>query len=178
MVWVRLDDHFDEHPKVACLGDGAFRAHVEALCYSNRALLDGMISAGVARVRGWTRRTRELVSAGLWDEVDGGWRMHGYAEYQSTRRQQVVCEGKRSRPLFKLESLRDPGRQKWNAMRHMITPQLMARDGAYCAHCGEERDLTIDHVRPLSRGGSNELSNLQVLCRPCNSRKGARADGD
>lgn len=173
MVWVQIDDGFDEHPKVARLGDGAFRAFVEGLCYSNRNLTDGRINSGIARLRGWTRRARELVNAGLWEAADDGWLIHDYPQYQPTR-EQVVPEGTRSRPLFKLESLRDPRRQEWNALRHMIVPQLIARDGAYCAHCGDERDLTIDHVRPISRGGSNELSNLQVLCRPCNSRKGAR----
>lgn len=85
MVWVRLEDSFDEHPKIVGLSDGAFRAHVEALCYSNRHLLDGRISVGVARVRGWTRRTRELAGAGLWEEVEGGWQIHDYSEYQPTR---------------------------------------------------------------------------------------------
>lgn len=32
-------------------------------------------------------------------------------------------------------------------------------------------DLTVDHIVPLSQGGTNDHSNLQVLCRPCNSAK-------
>jgi 5-methylcytosine-specific restriction protein A len=32
-------------------------------------------------------------------------------------------------------------------------------------------DLTVDHVKPKSKGGTDELENLQVLCRPCNSAK-------
>lgn len=43
-----------------------------------------------------------------------------------------------------------------------------------CAHCGSTDRLTVDHVRPVARGGSNDEANLQCLCRPCNSRKGAR----
>lgn len=32
--------------------------------------------------------------------------------------------------------------------------------------------LTLDHVIPSSRGGSNELTNLTLSCMPCNTRKG------
>jgi 5-methylcytosine-specific restriction protein A len=35
-------------------------------------------------------------------------------------------------------------------------------------------DLTVDHLVPKARGGSDHLSNLRVLCRSCNSRKHAR----
>ncbi|MGE4283733.1 MAG: HNH endonuclease [Clostridia bacterium] len=40
-----------------------------------------------------------------------------------------------------------------------------------CVVCAAEKDLTIDHIIPLSRGGTNEITNLQVLCRKCNSKK-------
>lgn len=34
-------------------------------------------------------------------------------------------------------------------------------------------DLTGDHITPLAHGGTNDLANIQILCRPCNSRKHA-----
>lgn len=51
-----------------------------------------------------------------------------------------------------------------------------------CAHCGKEfgddrSDVCVDHIKPLALGGGEEASNLQALCRPCNSRKGARFEG-
>lgn len=35
-------------------------------------------------------------------------------------------------------------------------------------------DLTGDHITPLARGGTNDPANIQILCRPCNSRKHAQ----
>jgi 5-methylcytosine-specific restriction endonuclease McrA len=40
-----------------------------------------------------------------------------------------------------------------------------------CLSCGEKSSLTIDHIIPLSRGGRNDLTNLQGLCKVCNSKK-------
>lgn len=46
-----------------------------------------------------------------------------------------------------------------------------------CANCGQlfyPDELTVDHKNPWSKGGRTELSNAQLLCRPCNSTKGNR----
>jgi hypothetical protein len=40
-----------------------------------------------------------------------------------------------------------------------------------CAWCREAPSTTIDHVHPLSRGGSNHPLNLVGACEPCNSSK-------
>jgi hypothetical protein len=43
-----------------------------------------------------------------------------------------------------------------------------------CLCCGEQKELTVDHVVSLKDGGSNTIDNLQPLCHSCNSRKGAK----
>lgn len=41
-----------------------------------------------------------------------------------------------------------------------------------CMHCGDAlKRFDIDHKKALCQGGSNDLDNLQALCRPCHSRK-------
>lgn len=49
-------------------------------------------------------------------------------------------------------------------------------DGAIlCRYCNTHftiEGIAVDHAKPLSRGGSPDLSNLDYPCRPCNSRKG------
>jgi 5-methylcytosine-specific restriction endonuclease McrA len=43
-----------------------------------------------------------------------------------------------------------------------------------CLKCGEQKKLTVDHVIPISLGGSNTIDNLQPLCDYCNKSKGAK----
>lgn len=64
--------------------------------------------------------------------------------------------------------------------RKAISPSVQLKvyraDGFKCVHCGTSADLSVDHIYPVSRGGTNAAENLQTLCRPCNSRKGAKVD--
>lgn len=57
-----------------------------------------------------------------------------------------------------------------DAMRYAV----YERDGYTCLHCGTPESLSLDHIHPYSMGGEDSFENLQTLCRPCNSRKGAR----
>ena len=59
--------------------------------------------------------------------------------------------------------------------------QILKNSGGRCELCGisaHERFLEVDHIIPRSRGGSNDLSNLQALCYKCNSAKGASDETD
>jgi 5-methylcytosine-specific restriction endonuclease McrA len=40
-----------------------------------------------------------------------------------------------------------------------------------CACCGIKENITIDHILPISKGGSNSIDNLQPLCLTCNKTK-------
>lgn len=51
---------------------------------------------------------------------------------------------------------------------------LCRRDGPRCNWCRAEHSLTVDHIVPKSKGGSNHPTNLQVLCLRCNQAKAWR----
>lgn len=40
-----------------------------------------------------------------------------------------------------------------------------------CAKCSSKHRLEVDHIIPITRGGGNNLENLQILCKTCNVRK-------
>ena len=52
--------------------------------------------------------------------------------------------------------------------------RIYKRDGYECVYCGSGRNLTLDHVIPKSRGGSNNWTNLVTSCQKCNLKKADR----
>jgi len=49
---------------------------------------------------------------------------------------------------------------------------FLTKLGAKCNACGTEDRLGLDHITPITNGGLNEESNIQILCNRCNSSKG------
>ena len=52
---------------------------------------------------------------------------------------------------------------------------LFLRDLYQCQYCGDtfdHKDLTLDHVKPRSKGGKTNWENSVTACKPCNFRKG------
>jgi len=56
-----------------------------------------------------------------------------------------------------------------------IRHEVFKRDGYRCRECGASRDegatLEIDHIVPVANGGTNDIENLQTLCKKCNRGK-------
>ncbi len=45
-----------------------------------------------------------------------------------------------------------------------------------CASCRRAAPLTVDHIIPVTNGGNSFIENIQPLCQPCNSSKGAKLE--
>lgn len=108
MPWVKLSDAMDLHPKVAQAGPLGLALQVAALCHCNRFLTDGFVARSVvpkllvfdglaftkdddpgSQVVGWRVSWPEvvdaLVEAGVWEEVEGGWQVHDFLDYQPSK---------------------------------------------------------------------------------------------
>jgi hypothetical protein len=99
MPWVKLDDRFPSHRKIALLSDRAFRLHISAICWCAENLTDGRITDReltlVAHVRGLKATAKQLEDAGVWDRADDGWVIHDYLDYNPSR-EQVQAERKKN----------------------------------------------------------------------------------
>ncbi|TRZ84908.1 MAG: HNH endonuclease [Streptomycetaceae bacterium] len=62
------------------------------------------------------------------------------------------------------------GTRLWSKIRLRI----LIRDGYCCQYCGSEDATTVDHVVPISKGGTDDPDNLVAACTRCNYSKGNR----
>jgi hypothetical protein len=113
-MWVKLDDHFADHPKIVAVGPLAGWLFVAGLCYANRLLTDGFIPEnqvdrlfipappGAQKTNGGAKRTtkgganqsaklaHKLCEIGLWKPATvkgtSGFLIHDFLKYQPSKR--------------------------------------------------------------------------------------------
>jgi 5-methylcytosine-specific restriction endonuclease McrA len=121
------------------------------------------VKCRVVQVRRWRQRHPDL-----WNATRKRWR-DKYPEKAKALRQNAAASH--------LLSTRGHRARKKNAQGSHTLADIEAirvkQDGR-CAACMALVKLTVDHIIPLKRGGSNSADNLQLLCHPCNSSKGSK----
>ncbi|MGI8556164.1 MAG: HNH endonuclease [Pyrinomonadaceae bacterium] len=81
------------------------------------------------------------------------------------------------------EKLELPELDSYNFVRAGLWWSVLARDNWTCCSCGrsskeEGITLEVDHILPRSKGGSNDIDNLQTLCKKCNIGKSNKDSKD
>ena len=64
---------------------------------------------------------------------------------------------------------------RWNIHDLLDNNLAKIQNNNYCWYCGKEMPpskLTKDHVFPRSKGGDNDMDNIIMVCKSCNSSKG------
>lgn len=150
VAWVRLESSFHQSPLVLSLSNRALALYAAALMWSAHHGTSGQVRylsavRPLSSPRALRLAAQELVRAGLFVEQGQGWQISDFDRRVVVRRRQ-------------------------------LRPEVRARvlASGMCARCGSTDDLTVDHVVPVSRGGSDDIDNLRALCLRCNSSKGAR----
>lgn len=84
---------------------------------------------------------------------------------------------KNNRELISLYARSYYARKKNAEGSHTVAEilELFKRQMGICAICKDTLDpYHVDHIVPLSKGGGDGIENIQLLCVPCNTSKGAR----
>lgn len=112
-----------------------------------------------------------------WFAIPAGVAVAGYAGHRvRSRRRALLACGPAARSGWQPwvpDGLAPVGERNTRSVPQDVKIAVAARDGGRCRQCGSTADLHFDHVIPWSKGGANTVANIQLLCGPCNRRKGA-----
>lgn len=98
-----------------------------------------------------------------------GWRLVDW-ERENPKREREDDSTERVRRYR--EKVRENGGTVGGYLRHHAV--LMERDGGRCVYCETTENLCIDHLTPVQQGGTDDIGNLAIACRRCNSGKSGR----
>lgn len=152
---IAFNTDLDGAPDVYRAGTEAFGLWVLSVSYICRNGGDVYPTEQAVRGDSRGRLAPLLIGAGFWE-----WCEDGYRVLNPTMRRSGKPAYRYIVPAGKV-----PG---------AVRREVYARDGLVCQECGATEDLTLDHIWPKARGGKHTAQNLRVLCRSCNSSKGAR----
>ena len=82
-------------------------------------------------------------------------------------------ELKGSEEMSMNERIRETNGFSSRYIKNETKTEVLVRDNHKCQSCGSDKKLEFDHIVPVSKGGSSEANNLQLLCRSCNRSKRA-----
>jgi len=119
------------------------------------------------RKRLWTRANRERLNA----------LSREYKRANAEKVREAKAEYYRRNPhIARLEAHRRRARQSKaeGAFTYEDVQRIFKAQNGRCACCRSKAGLTIDHIVPLAKGGTNWPANLQGLCLSCNTAKQAR----
>jgi 5-methylcytosine-specific restriction endonuclease McrA len=77
--------------------------------------------------------------------------------------------------LREKEKLAEPHKFR-KPLKQKQRTKIFERDGYKCVWCGSQKNLQVDHIEPLLKGGTDEDANLRTLCGSCNIKKGGKYD--
>jgi len=104
--------------------------------------------------------------------------MDKYKEWMKAVPKAQNSEAPEDTPAEACEALAVDRMDSYHMMRPGVWWRVLSRDGWTCRSCGRTPkdgvSLQVDHVVPRSKGGTDDPSNLQALCRKCNIGKSNR----
>jgi 5-methylcytosine-specific restriction endonuclease McrA len=124
--------------------------------HRNKSNKDGLMS--------WCKECNRVHST-AWNQENAEYKRQYQSQWQRDNPDLANARNHR----YRARLLAAPG-DGWTPEQWQAVLDHYAPDGK-CLACGKKRKLTVDHVVMLQDGGANDISNVQPLCRRCNSRR-------
>lgn len=131
-TFIRLDEGYDEHPKVIALSDAAFRAHIESMCWASRNEAKYRIPRRVVEKKWKPKVVAELVEARLFDKDPDDpsiYEVHDYLDFNRSAEEIAAYRDSRG------EAGALGNHKRWHVARRRWDPD--------CEHCQKEGRLGI-----------------------------------
>lgn len=149
MTYVKVDDQFPEHPKVIDIGPLAEALWLRGLCYASRNLTDGFVPLGYLKRMGdldAIALATSLADAGLWQECEGGYRVHQYSDWQRTREEidaiaEVRAEAGRRGGLAKAHNVANA--------KQIASTLLSSKPSKTYPDTASDTDTDTEHIPPI-----------------------------
>lgn len=133
----------------------------------------------LAYIAEWQKKNREKVLQykRKWDknhkEVKNEWLRKAYAKDPQKYIDKVTKWRKKYPEKQKLLQKTRFARMRASGKISVETVKQLAREQPFCAYCGKPSEH-LDHIVPICQGGTNDKSNLQMLCGRCNCKKAVK----
>jgi len=165
-TWARFSTRLTDHPQITMAGAELGRhgrlivlgLFVVSVLWSRKHRTSGLLPETVVAqyLRASKRQRKALVAAGLWQQVENGYRI---------------------RPgNYWLADLAAKPRDR-RGVNLKLRFDVLQRDSSTCQYCGRrapEVEVEVDHIVPVAAGGTDVIDNLVTACCDCNSGKAAR----
>ena len=146
------------HPFIKELSVSSFE-EIDAIFNNESILTDDVVTQNKVNVdsepdsrKTWMEQEKQRIKENILKQRE-------LRELRKKAKEELIAEG-----LIENTKRREPIPQH-------VQDTVWRRDGGKCVKCGSQENLEFDHIIPLSKGGSNTVRNIQLLCQKCNREK-------
>lgn len=146
------------HPFIKELSVSSFE-EIDAIFNNESILTDDVVTQNKVNVdsepdsrKTWMEQEKQRIKENILKQRE-------LRESRKKAKEELIAEG-----LIENTKRREPIPQH-------VQDAVWRRDGGKCVKCGSQENLEFDHIIPLSKGGSNTVRNIQLLCQKCNREK-------
>lgn len=172
MKWFRLYAEIIDDPKLRNVSDKSFRVMIFLFSLAAEADKDGLIPLTEDEIMWRLRIPKKVLTAAISELSDQNiidnifplqvlnWSKRQYKSDNSSNRVSAYREKRKSLGMSKGSNY--------------DTESVLERDSHSCVYCGGTQNLCVDHVLPITQGGTDDDDNLVCACKKCNSGKAGR----